>query len=200
MNQHCEIRLITDSDAEAVLDVYKPFVTDTNITFEYEVPSIHEYRQRIASYTPDFPWLVSALDGKIIGFAYAGKHRDRTAYQWAAESTIYLSPEAQGKGIARVLYETLFSLLRLQGYFNVYAGVSIPNYKSVGFHLALGFDEIGIFRKIGYKHGNWHDTVWFQKHLADHIFNPPLPKKIAEVIVEESFQNILMEANKKIML
>jgi hypothetical protein len=96
------------------------------------------------------------------------------------------------------LYETLFSLLRLQGHFNVYAGVGLPNEKSVGFHKASGFEEVGIFKKVGYKHGNWHDTQWFQLHLTKHIDNPPTPKKLKEVQEHEAFKAILAKANEKI--
>ena len=134
-------------------------------------------------------------NNKIIGYAYASKHRYRTAYQWSPESTVYLSPEVHRKGIGRILYETLFSLLKVQGYFNVYAGVGLPNEKSVGFHKALGFEEIGIFKKVGYKLGNWHDTHWFQLHLSEHILNPPTPKTLNNVVASVAFQTILETAN-----
>ncbi|MBI5916263.1 MAG: N-acetyltransferase [Bacteroidetes bacterium] len=198
MDNQLTIRLITESDASEVLEIYKPYVLDTIISFEYEVPTLEEYLQRIKTHTAEYPWLVCLQGDKIIGFAYASKHRYRTAYQWSPESTVYLSPEVHRKGIARILYATLFSMLRYQGYFNVYAGVGLPNEKSVGFHKAAGFEEIGIFRKVGYKHGHWHDTHWFQLHLAEHIQHPPIPKKMKEVENEVGFQAILALANEQL--
>ena len=198
MDKKFSIRLITESDAGEVLEIYKPYVLNTIISFEYEVPALHEYVQRIRTNTAEYPWLVCLQNNKIIGYAYASKHRYRTAYQWSPESTVYLSPEFHRKGIARILYETLFSMLRLQGYFNVYAGVSLPNEKSVGFHRSLGFEDIGIFKKIGYKFGNWHDTHWFQLHLTEHIYDPPVPKKLNEVAASPAFQLILKNANERV--
>ncbi len=198
MNNQFEIRLINESDVTATLEVYKPYVLNTIISFEYKVPALEEYLQRIKTNTSEFPWLVCLQNNIIIGYAYASKHRYRTAYQWSPESTVYMSSEFHRKGVARILYETLFSLLRLQGYFNVYAGVGLPNEKSVGFHKALGFEEIGVFKKVGFKLGNWHDTQWFQLHLSEHINNPPAPKTIHQVVESESFKMILANANERL--
>ncbi|MES2381101.1 MAG: N-acetyltransferase family protein [Bacteroidota bacterium] len=198
MNNKYSIRLITANDTSEVLAIYKHYVLNTIISFEYEAPSLEEYVQRIKTNTDDYPWLVCTYEDKIIGYAYASKHRYRTAYQWSPESTIYLTNEAHGTGIARVLYETLFALLKLQGHFNVYAGVALPNEKSMRFHKALGFEDIGIFKKVGYKHGNWHDTHWFQLFLTEHVLNPATPKKLDEVINHIDFQNILAMANKRL--
>lgn len=195
MDNKYTIRLISESDVHAVLAIYKPYVLHTAITFEYEVPTVDEYAQRIKTNTADYPWLVCLNGDEIVGYAYASTHRYRTAYQWSPESTIYIAAPFHRNGIARVLYETLFSLLRLQGYVNVYAGVSLPNPKSIGFHHALGFEDIGIFKKVGYKLGNWHDTHWLQLHLSEHILNPPAPKVMREIMTSEAFQSILASAN-----
>ena len=192
------IRLITPSDAESALEIYKPYVLSTAITFEYEVPTIEEFAERIKNTTAEFPWFVCCDDDKVIAYAYATKHRYRAPYNWSPESTIYVSPEAQGKGIARVLYETLFATLTLQGYFTVFAGVVIPNEKSERFHKAMGFEEIGIFKKIGNKLGVWHDTKWFQLALSEHIADPPQPKKIEEVKDSIPFKRILQNVNTKL--
>lgn len=198
MNNKYSIRLITANDASEVLAIYEHYVLNTIISFEYEAPTLEEYTQRIKTNTDDYPWLVCTYEDKIIGYAYASKHRYRTAYQWSPESTIYLANEAHGTGIARILYETLFDLLKLQGHFNVYAGVALPNEKSMRFHKAMCFEDIGIFKKVGYKHGNWHDTHWFQLFLTDHVLNPATPKKLYEVINHTDFQNILAMANKRL--
>ncbi|MGV3508047.1 MAG: GNAT family N-acetyltransferase [Sphingobacteriaceae bacterium] len=192
------IRLITEDDARDALNIYKPYVQNTIISFEYEAPEIDEYTQRIKLYTADYPWLVCLQDQKIIGYAYAGKYGQRKAYQWSVESSIYLYPEAQGKGIAKVLYETLFSMLRLQGYFNVYAAISVPNEASLNFHKALGFKMIGAFEKAGYKMGNWHDVHWLQLQLIEHLHDPPEPRKIGEIVRGIQFQDIMQAANEKL--
>ena len=197
MDNKITIRLITEGDANDVLEIYKPYVLDTIISFEYEVPTLEEFLQRIKTYTSEFPWLVCLQGNKIIGYTYASKHRDRTAYQWSVDAAVYLSPEMHRKGIASILYGSLFSILRLQGCFNVYAGISLPNEKSIGFHKSMGFEEIGIYKKTGYKHGNWHDTAWFQLHLSEHIDNPPKPKKISEVIETGGFRFIINKANER---
>jgi phosphinothricin acetyltransferase len=189
------IRLIKENDAAAILDIYKPYVLNTAITFEYDVPTIDEYSERIKANTSEYPWLVCTQNEKIVGYAYASKFRYRTAYQWSPESTIYLSPDVQGRGIAGVLYQTLFSILRLQGYFNVYAGVAIPNTKSEGLHLALGFKEIGVFENIGYKLGKWHNTRWFQLKLREHVDQPVPPGKIMDIQNTLELKQIIAEAN-----
>jgi phosphinothricin acetyltransferase len=198
MNAKYSIRLIAKNDADEVLSVYKYYVDNTVVSFEYEAPTKDEYTQRIITNTEKYPWLVCLHNNKIIGFAYASTHRYRTAYQWSPESTIYFAPDFHTKGIGRIIYETLFLLLKLQGYYNVFAGITLPNEKSVGLHRALGFKEVGIFKNIGYKHGNWHHTHWFQLDLAEHILNPPTPKKLNEVIATPVFQSILATANERI--
>jgi phosphinothricin acetyltransferase len=198
MNNNFQIRLIKETDTQAVLDIYKYYVENTIISFEYEAPAFEEYKQRIKTNVENYPWLVCLHNDKIIGYAYGSTHRYRTAYQWSPESTIYLAPDFQTRGIGRILYETLFELLKLQGYYNVFAGVALPNEKSLGFHRALGFEEIGIFKNVGYKHGNWHHTHWFQLTLQTHQVNPTNPKKLAELISSKEFFTIINSANKKI--
>ncbi len=199
MSTKFEIRLICETDTQSVLDIYKYYVDHTIISFEYNAPTHDEYLQRIKTNTEKYPWLVCLHKNNIIGFAYGSTHRYRTAYQWSPESTIYLAPNFHTKGIGRVLYETLFSLLKLQGYYNVFAGVGLPNDKSVGFHRALGFEEIGVFKNIGYKLGNWHHTHWFQLTLAEHKRNPVTPISLEEVISTKVFLTILESANNKLL-
>ncbi|MDR3681970.1 MAG: GNAT family N-acetyltransferase [Flavipsychrobacter sp.] len=198
MADQFEVRLITENDAQAVLDIYAPYVRDTIISFEYEVPTLEDFALRIKTNITEYPWLVCLQNDKITGYAYASKHRYRTAYQWSPEVSIYLSEEIHGKGIARVLYEALFSILQLQGYFNMFAGIGMPNEKSEGFHKALGFEEIGVFKKIGYKFGNWHDTKWFQRYLAEHIQEPTTPVKITDIENSAEVQLIINKANERL--
>lgn len=199
MKNNFEIRLINETDAQAVLGIYKYYVDHTIISFEYEAPTFEEYLQRIETNTSNYPWLVCAHENKIIGFAYGSTHRYRTAYQWSPESTIYLAPDFHTKGIGRVLYETLLSLLKVQGYYNVFAGVALPNEKSIGFHRALGFEEIGVFKKVGYKHGDWHDTHWFQLTLSEHKLHPSPPYLLSEIISTDEFLETIISANHKLI-
>lgn len=163
------IRLIRPEDAQSVLDIYAPYVRDTNISFEYEVPTLVEFQQRIAAITAQYPWLVCEHNGEITGYAYAGPHRARTAYQWSVESAIYIKQGFTGKGIGKLLYTKLFELLKEKGYVSVFAGMTAPNDASERLHKALGFEDVGTFKKIGYKNGAWHDTKWFQLRLGELI-------------------------------
>ncbi len=190
-----KIRLIEYGDTQAVLDIYKPYVLNTYITFEYNVPTLEEFKEKIKNITAEYPWLVCLKNEEIIGYAYGSEHRHRTAYKWSPESTIYMKEDFHGKGFGRILYESLFDILKLQGFFNVYAGVGIPNEKSERLHKSLGFEELGIFKKVGYKLGKWHDTKWFQLHLREHVIYPALPKTINEIEVSPDIQAILALAN-----
>jgi L-amino acid N-acyltransferase YncA len=198
MSADLNIRLIAPGDAEATLAIYRPYVENTIISFEYEAPSLQEWETRVHANTADYPWLVCEYKGHIIGYAYGSRHRYRTAYTWSPESTVYMTPEFQGRGIARLLYETLFAIMKEQGYVNVYAGVGLPNVKSEKFHEALGFYEVGIFKKIGFKLGAWHDTRWFQLHLTEHPKAPLAPKKLREIEQTQAFRDILAQANNRL--
>ena len=198
MKNQFSIRLIAENDAEEVLEIYKPYVKNTFVSFEYEAPSSDEFLLRVQNNISEYPWLICMHGHKIIGYSYASKHRYRTAYQWSCESTVYLLTEYHRKGIALILYKTLFSILKIQGYFNVYAGVSLPNEKSVGFHQSVGFKKVGIYKKVGYKFENWHDVEWFQFQLQKHIHNPPDPKSMQSIVNTETFIQILQEANNSV--
>lgn len=195
MNSKYAIRLIQQSDTQEVLTIYQYYVQNTIISFEYEAPTMEEYLERIKVNTEKYPWLVCLKNNKIIGFAYGSTHRYRTAYQWSPESTIYLVSNFHTKGIGRILYQTLFDLLKLQGYYNVFAGVALPNDKSIGFHKAMKFEEIGLFKNVGYKHGNWRHTHWFQLQLNDYNLAPKNPNMLIEMIHQEEFKNTLIRAN-----
>lgn len=197
MNNHFEIRIAKITDSKGIAAIYEPYVLHTAITFEYEVPTAAEFSERIQTITNEYPWLVCLQNNQIVGYAYAHKHRNRTAYNWSTESTIYIAEGAHRKGIARILYDTLFAILKLQGYVNVYAGVLVPNEKSEGLHAAMGFKEIGNFTKIGYKLGKWHDVKWFELHLIEHP-DTPTPLKTLQEIEDTELQTILDKANERI--
>jgi L-amino acid N-acyltransferase YncA len=162
-------------DAAACAAVYKPYVTDTVISFELTPPDAGEFTERIERITRTHPWLVAELDGDTIGFAYGSPHRERAAYRWAADVSVYLAARAQRRGIGRALYESLFELLEQQGIRTLCAGITLPNEASVALHEALGFAPVGIYRNIGFKFGAWHDVGWWQRQLLPLVQAPPEP-------------------------
>lgn len=188
MHNNYNIRLITPADAEAALAVYAPYVLHTANTFEYEIPSVDDFRTKIENITAQYPWLVCECDGEIVGYAYGSTHRERAAYQWSPESTVYISDKYHRKGIARILYNTLFALLKQQGYINVFASVLVTNVNSVEFHRAYGFEEIGLFKNIGYKLGEWHTNLWFQYTLQEHVIDPSVPIPITKLLNDEELK------------
>ena len=159
------IRLATEADAPRILDIYAPIVEETAISFEYEVPSEDEMRQRIRSKLEHHVWLVMEHDDLLMGYAYAGRWRDRAAYDWTVETTVYVNAAAQRSGVGRSLYGKLFQVLRLQGYVQAVAGATLPNDASVGLHLAVGFTSTGVTHHAGYKFGQWHDVGFFEMTL-----------------------------------
>ena len=169
------IRLAHPNDAPMIHAIYAPFVVNTPVSFELVVPTEQEMRQRIEQTLLTHPWLVCEEQSEILGYAYASQHRTRQAYQWSADVSAYVHEQWRGKGIGKVLYTTLFALLRLQGFYNVYAGITLPNPASVALHEAMGMRQVGIYQRVGYKQGVWHDVGWWQKELQPHILEPAPP-------------------------
>ena len=169
------IRFTKLIDAPAILAIYAPYVMNSAITFEYTVPSVSEFSERIQIIQQQFPFLVAEEDGQLLGYAYASRHRDRIAYQWAVETSVYIHPHGQRKGLARALYTKLFELLRRQGYYTACAGITKPNLQSETFHCVMGFESIGLYSNVGYKMGEWHSVEWFQLALQPHQLNPAKP-------------------------
>jgi phosphinothricin acetyltransferase len=173
------IRSAEAADARAVQDIYAPFVSESATSFEAEPPDVPEMERRIRDVQQKHPWLVFESGGVVLGYAYASTHRARTAYQWSVEVSVYTGPRARHQGVGRALYASLFDLLRRQGYVNAYAGITLPNPASVGLHQSFGFAPIGVFPRIGYKFGKWHDVVWMQLRLQE-VADPvpePVPAK-----------------------
>jgi L-amino acid N-acyltransferase YncA len=161
------IRLATGADAEDVRAIYAPLVRDTFISFELHAPDADEVRRRIkAAAAKEMPWLVYEAEGRALGYAYASPYRARPAYCWSVECSVYVHPSAARVGIGRALYRSLIAVLALQGYRSVFAGIALPNPASVALHLAVGFREVGVFHRAGYKHGAWRDVLWCELSLA----------------------------------
>jgi len=164
------IRVATPADADAITAIYAPIVANTSISFELTPPSVDEMRARIVKTLQDLPWLVSEDDqGSVDGYVYASKHRERPAYQWSVDVTAYVREDARGTGIGTRLYRTLFDELALLGYFQAFAGIALPSAASVALHESVGFEPIGVYRKVGFKLGAWHDVGWWQRELREPI-------------------------------
>lgn len=174
-------RLATISDAASILDIYTPYILNTAFTFETDIPTIQNFEVRINTYQENWPWLVYEHEGVIAGYAYATKHRERAAYQWCVESSVYVHGKFQQKGIAKSLYNTLFEILKFQGCRNVYAGITLPNDKSISFHKKFGFTWLADYKNIGYKLNQWNTVSWWQLQLNEYADNPKAPIKFPEV-------------------
>lgn len=170
------IRLVEPRDAAQIAAIYRPFCEDNCISFETEAPDAEEIAERIVATTRQFPWLVDERDRRITGYAYASAHRSRAAYQWVAEVTVYIHEGFRGRGVGRALYLDLLERLRIQGYFQAYAGIVIPNPPSQAFHEALGFKLLARYPNVGYKLGAWRETGWWQYELQPVVDNPPKPR------------------------
>lgn len=175
------IRMAREDDAAAVAGVYRPFVESTPISFETEPPEEHEMRRRLRETLPHYPWLVYESAGAVVGYAYATRHRVRAAYQWSVDTAVYIDRAHQRSGIGRGLYASLLAILAAQGFFNAYAGVTLPNPASVGLHEAVGFTPVGVYRKVGYKLGAWHDVGWWELALRERAVEPHPPLPLAAV-------------------
>jgi L-amino acid N-acyltransferase YncA len=160
------LRDATADDGAACAAVYAPYVCDTAITFEYDAPTAAEMARRIASAQQAHAWVVLEEAGRVVGYAYGGPYKERAAYRWSCEVSVYLEPGRRRTGAGRALYTALFERLVPRGFRTAVAGMTLPNPASEGLHRALGFEPVGVYRAIGWKHGRWHDVAWAQKELA----------------------------------
>lgn len=174
-------RRATEEDVVSILAIYAPYVTDSAITFEYDVPSEEEFRQRIRTISAEYPYFVCESDGQIIGYAYAHRHMERAAYQWNAEISIYIRQGFTGKGLGKTMCQALIDLLRLQGIRNVFSCVTIPNERSAHLHHSMEFSTEGIFQNAGYKCGKWQTIAWFRKNIAPYTNEPALFLPISRI-------------------
>ncbi len=166
------IRLARKEDAEQMLGIYAPIIRDTAISFELELPTVCEFENRVAEYLDVGPWLVCESEDRVVGYAYASRHRSREAYQWSVEVSVYVAESQHRSGVGRALYTSLIKCLRLQGFYNAYAGITLPNTASVALHENLGFQPVGVYRDVGFKLGQWHSVGWWSLALQDD--SPPV--------------------------
>ncbi len=170
------IRVARADDAGEICEIYAPNVTGAFISFEAEPPTVEEMRSRIAKTLATHPWLVHDEGGRILGYAYASKHRERAAYQWSADVSCYVRKEARGRGIGKALYTELLRMLEAQGFRSAYAGIALPNDASVRLHESVGFTPIGVYRGVGFKQGAWRDVGWWGVQLGAPEPDPAPPR------------------------
>jgi len=193
-----EIKTASFSDYQAIYSIYEPYVLHTVASFETEAPGIEQFKARIEGSIDTFPWLVAVVNGTVAGYAYAGKHRIRSGYRWAVETSIYVDSNWHRHGIATGLYTSLLLILRLLGYRSALAGITLPNEPSVRFHESMGFIPVGIYRNIGYKAGSWHDVGWWQANLNDYEESPTPPGMFRDSLNTDLLQAALECGTKKL--
>ena len=169
------VRDATERDAAACAAIYAPYVLDTAVSFEAEPPSTAQMAERIATASRHHAWVVLEADGRVVGYAYGGVLNQRVAYRWACEVSVYIELGRRRSGGGRALYAALFERLIERGFRVAVAGMTLPNDASVGLHRALGFEPVGTYRRIGFKHGAWHDVAMSQRVLVDADGPPPEP-------------------------
>lgn len=174
-----KIRFAEENDSNEILDIYTPYILNTPITFEYDRPDEEEFKNRIIETKKKYPYLVCSIDNKIIGYAYASQYKNRKAYDYTAEISIYIKDGYKGKHIGQNLYMALIEILKLQNLKILYACITVhPTLKSSDFHKKLGFKEIGFFKNSGFKDGKWYDTAWYSLNIGDF---EPSPKELIPI-------------------
>lgn len=173
------IRSVTTEDAAELLKIYAPFVEKTAISFEYEVPSVEEFANRIETIGQSYPYLAAEKNGRLLGYAYASAFKTRAAYDWSVETTIYLAEGEKGKGLGRALYTELERQLKQRNILNMNACIAYTDTEdeqltnaSMHFHEHMGFRLVGKFTKCGYKLGKWYDMIWMEKLIGEHLAEP----------------------------
>jgi L-amino acid N-acyltransferase YncA len=190
------LRIASDEDAEGIAAIYAPVVRDTAISFEVDPPDADEMRRRIRATLATHPWLVCAENGAVRGYAYATRHRDRAAYRWSADVTVYVHEQARGRGVGSALYAALVPMLVRQGFRRAYAGITLPNRASVALHESAGFRRLAIYAGVGWKLGAWHDVGWWERALAPETDPPGEPEPFAALREAPDVAAALAEAGR----
>ncbi len=176
------IRPAEADDAGGVAAIYAPIVRNTPISFELDPPDANEMRRRIARTVAMTPWLVCTKGTALAGYAYATGHRERAAYRWSVDVSVYVHEAARGRGVAAGLYEALLGILRVQQFHRAYAGITLPNAASVGLHEGAGFRPVGVYRSVGFKCGAWHDVGWWERALVEASDSPAEPVPFHQIV------------------
>lgn len=186
--ERLHIRTAVPEDAKELLAIYAPYVEKTAITFEYDVPTAEEFRERICHTLQKYPYFVAVLRNEIVGYAYAGAFKGRAAYDWAVETTVYVRQDCHKSGVGRLLYEALEHALSLQNIVNLNACIAYPpeedeylTANSAKFHEHLGYRLAGTFHSCGYKFRRWYDMIWMEKEIGSHVEDQPPVKCFGEI-------------------
>jgi L-amino acid N-acyltransferase YncA len=164
-----------DADAKAVAGIYRPAVESSVASFEEVAPSGVEMAARMRTVLAWTPWLVAVDSGEVVGYAYAGRHKERAGYRWSVDISVYVSAAHHGRGVGRALYDELLSILRRQRFVNVYAGIALPNPASVALHESIGMRRVALYERIGWKFDAWHDVAWYAMRLTEPVGQPSEP-------------------------
>ena len=194
------LRAASEQDAAAMLALYAPYVINTTVSSEYEPPTLAEFAGRMRRFTERLPWLVCVVDGVVAGYGYASPHRTRAAYQWSVETSIYVAEDYHRRGIAGAIYSALFELLAMQGYYNIYVGITSPNERSMKFHKAMGFIISGAYQESMYKFGQWRDGLWMGKSLRPHEGEPQPTVPFPEIADSPLVARVLRQAAQRVRL
>ena len=173
--------MATGQDADQIAAIYAPHVTKGVASFEETAPTADDMRMRIEKLADAYPWLVADEDGAMLGYAYADRFRDRPAYRWAVETTVYVAESAQRRGVGQLLYRVLLDVLRHQGFTQAIGAISLPNDASIRLHEAAGFRRAGVYREVGWKDGRWVDVGLWQAALQSSSGPPAEPRPFSSV-------------------
>jgi|TARA_B110000196_G_C20884477_1_gene538311 phosphinothricin acetyltransferase len=168
------IRSAELKDASAILEIYRPYIENSVVSFEYNVPTVSEIERRISTVMEKYPWIVAEEDGQVIGYAYGTEFRTREAYQWKCEVSVYVTNQAKGKGVGKELYDNLLYTLKQMGMVSAIAGMTVPNAETEGFHEKYGFAKIAEYEKVGFKNGGWHNVAFAEIQLNEYGNEPKI--------------------------
>jgi L-amino acid N-acyltransferase YncA len=188
------LRLAGPRDGAACAVVYAPYVEETSVSFELVPPDATEMAARIARTTARTPWVVAEVDGTVRAYACATRHRERPAYDWTAETAVYVDRSHAGRGLGRATMTAVLEILRMQGFHLAVAGITPPNLASIALHAALGFERIGLFEAIGHKSGAWHGVEWFALELGPRVPGPAPVVPLPEIAGSDELARILEDA------
>lgn len=188
--KNVKVRFADEKDANELIDIYTPYVLETAVTCECEVPSQQEFESRIGQIGQTFPYIVCEIDGKIVGYTYASLHKQRPAYRWDADATVYVKNDLHRNKVGTALYHCMLELVKLQGFYNIYAVVTVSNKASVKFHEVFGFTKMGTYKNTAFKIGKWHDIMVMEKTLNEYVEQPKETLSIKQIdndIIEKLF-------------
>ena len=197
------VRVAEKQDTSDIITIYTPYVLSHATTFETQVPTSEEMEKRVSLYLERYPWLVCSLDNRVIGYVYASAYKDREAYQWSCECSVYLLLEFQGKGIAKELYKVLFTILKEQGFRSILAGITLPNPSSVKLHEGFGFKYLAVYENIGYKLDSWQSVGWWRLQINEFCMKPAPPLFFDQMNPDQftkTFQTACLNIQEKLSL